>query len=103
MFDVKTRSRTSNRLTGSNGLSNIGFKSSSNSETGLLDVEGVFVLKLCQMVNKCLQRSTNEVGDECRNVKRNNVCTGMFSKGEIALFAFIVKCLDDSNSTVIAS
>ena len=54
-------------------------------------------------MNKCLHRSTNDVGDECKNVNRKRVLTGILSKAEIALFAFIVWCRDDSNSTVMAS
>ena len=55
------------------------------------------------MVNKCLHKSTNIVGDECKNVNRNCVFTGTLSNGEIALFAFIVTCREELNSTVKAS
>mmetsp|Transcript_5682 Transcript_5682/g.14186 ORF Transcript_5682/g.14186 Transcript_5682/m.14186 type:complete len:109 (+) Transcript_5682:37-363(+) len=55
------------------------------------------------MVNKRMDKSTKEVGDECKKVNRKSACTGMLSNGDIELFAFIIKCLEDSNSTVIAS
>ena len=76
-------------------------KSSSNSDRGLLvpvvDDGPFFDLRLCQIVNRCLHNSTNDVGDECRKVKRNRVRVSIrtYSYPQSLRFRERSKCLYD--------